>query len=228
MLPKTLALIDDDQVYVDGLASYLRGERIAVSTFADGRDFLAHSDPHGFKFYIADLMMPGIDGTELIKVLRMRTNAGVLVVSGRAAADTFKEVIRAGADMYLTKPVMFEQVALAIEAVQRRAGTIDPIQNMWRLNGRGGQLIAPDGAVVDLSDIDRALIECFVQAKGAVVPRETLLMQLGKSADFEASGGLNGTIFRLRRRIERVTPGVVPLQTKSGVGYVFRAPLCVI
>ena len=49
--------------------------------------------------------------------------------------------------------------------------------------------------------------------------------QLGKTADFEASGGLNGTIFRLRRRIERATPGAVPLQTKSGVGYVFRAPL---
>ena len=117
MFPKTLTLIDDDQVYVDGLAGYLRGEGIVVSTFADGRDFLAHPDPYGFNFYIADLMLPGIDGTELIKVLRMRTNAGVLVVSGRASADTFKEVIRAGADMYLTKPVVFEQVALAIEAV---------------------------------------------------------------------------------------------------------------
>ena len=225
MLPKTLTLIDDDQVYVDGLADYLRGEGIVVSTFADGRDFLAHPDPYGFNFYIADLMLPGIDGTELIKVLRMRTNAGVLVVSGRASADTFKEVIRAGADMYLTKPVVFEQVALAIEAVQRRASAIDPIHSTWRLDGRVGQLIAPDGAVVDLSDVDRTLIQCFVKANGEVVPRETLLTQLGKTADFEASGGLNGTIFRLRRRIERATPGAVPLQTKSGVGYVFRAPL---
>lgn len=170
-------------------------------------------------------MLPGIDGTELIKVLRMRTNAGVLVVSGRASADTFKEVIRAGADMYLTKPVVFEQVALAIEAVQRRASATDLVHNVWRLDGRVGQLVAPDGATVDLSDVDRTLIECFDKANGEVVTREALIAQLGKTAEFEASGGLNGTIFRLRRRIERATPGAVPLQTKSGVGYIFRAPL---
>lgn len=45
MLPTTLALIDDDQVYADGLAGYLRSEGIAVNTFADGRDFLAHLIP---------------------------------------------------------------------------------------------------------------------------------------------------------------------------------------
>ncbi len=228
MLPKTLTLIDDDLVYAEGLAGYLRNEGIVVSTFADGRDFLAHPDLYSSDFYVVDLMLPGIDGVELIKILRMRTNAGILVVSGRASPDTFKEVIRAGADMYLSKPVVFEQVALAVEAVQRRANAIDPIRNVWRLDGRIGQLIAPDGAVVELSELDRSVIECFVKANGGVVSRDTLLTQLGRTADFETSGGLNGTIFRLRRRIERATPGAVPLQTKSGVGYVFRAPLSMI
>jgi two-component system, OmpR family, response regulator len=86
-------------------------------------------------------------------------------------------------------------------------------------------LVAPDGARVDLSDADRALIECFIEAHGEVVRRETLLRRLGRPDDVEASGGLNATVFRLRRRIERATPVTVPLQTKSGVGYVFRAPL---
>ncbi|WP_422844196.1 response regulator transcription factor [Acidovorax sp. M2(2025)] len=225
MLPKTLTLIDDDRVYSLGLSRFLQGLGIAVTTFADGREFLAHADPYGFDFYIADLMLPGIDGTELIRVLRLRSNAGVLVVSGRASADTFKDVVRAGADMYLTKPVKFEQVALAIEAVQRRVHPADPVQNAWRLDRRAGQLTAPDGAVVDLSETDRTLMDCFAEAGGEVVPRETLLQRLGRAADFEASGGLNGAVFRLRRRIERATPGNVPLQTKSGVGYVFRAPV---
>lgn len=225
MLPKTLTLIDDDRAYANGLSRFLRGLGIVVTTFADGREFLVHPDPYGFDFYIADLMLPGIDGAELIKILRLRTNAGVLVVSGRASADTFKEVVRAGADMYLTKPVKFEQVALAIEAVQRRVHPVDPVQSAWRLDRRAGQLVAPDGAVIDLSDTDRTLVECFAEANGEVVTRDTLLARLGKTADFEASGGLNGAVFRLRRRIERATPGPVPLQTKSGVGYVFRAAL---
>jgi DNA-binding response OmpR family regulator len=228
MFPKTLALIDDDREYSDGLSRHLRELGITVEAFADSTDLLASADPYVFEFYVTDLMLPGVDGTGLIKVLRRRTNAGILVVSGRLAADTFKEVITAGADMYLTKPVQFEQVALAIGAVLRRAGATDPVQNVWRLDRRIGQLLAPDGARVDLSEADLALIESFLEADGEVVPREDLLARLGKTVDLQASGGLNGTVFRLRRRIERATPAAVPLQTKSGVGYAFRAPLTAI
>ena len=127
--------------------------------------------------------------------------------------------------MYLAKPVQFEQVALAITAIQRRMGLTDPVQNTWRLDRRIGQLVAPDGARIDLSAADLALVECFIEADGEIVTRETLLLRLGKAADLQTTGGLNGTVFRLRRRIERATPAAVPLQTKSGIGYAFRAPL---
>jgi two-component system OmpR family response regulator len=127
--------------------------------------------------------------------------------------------------MYLTKPVQFEQVALAIRAVQRRAGASKPYQSTWRLDRRHNRLIAPDGASVELSDADRAVIECFVESGGEVVSRDTLLQRLSGDAEHPTSGSLNASIFRLRRRIERATPGPVPLQTKSGVGYAFRSPI---
>jgi two-component system, OmpR family, response regulator len=228
MQPKTLALIDDDQEYAFGLSRYLGNIGIAVETFSDSTDLLARAEPYIFEFYVTDLMLPGVDGVALIKVLRKRINAGILVVSGRLSADTFKDVITAGADMYLAKPVQFEQVALAIGAVQRRSCATDPIQNPWLLDRRSSQLMAPDGARVDLSEADLALFECFIDADGQVVPRSVLLQRLGRTADAPTSSDLNGTVFRLRRRIERVTPASVPLQTKSGVGYAFRAPLKVI
>jgi two-component system, OmpR family, response regulator len=228
MLHKTLALIDDDREYSEGLARYLRERGFTVDVFPDGADLLAHTDPYAYGFYVTDLMLPSIGGTDLIKVLRRRTNAGILVVSGRLAADTFKDVITAGADMYLTKPVQFEQVALAIGAVQRRAGATNPLENTWRLDRRIGQLVAPNGARIELSEADRSLLECFVEAGGEVVPRASLLQHLIATSTSEASGDLNAVVFRLRRRIERATSGPVPLQTKSGVGYAFRAPLEVI
>jgi two-component system OmpR family response regulator len=224
-MPRTLALVDDDIEFREGLSGYLRQQGFAVTAFADSNDLLAHDDPFGFEFFVTDLLLPGVSGTDMIKVLRKRTNAGVLVVSGRLAADTFKEVITAGADMYLTKPVQFEQVALAIEAVQRRVGVSDTPKSIWRLDRRMGQLVAPDGACVDLSAADRALMECFVQADGEVVSRESLVQSLGKDGEHRAPESLNAIIFRLRRRIERATPAAVPLQSKSGVGYAFRAPL---
>ena len=225
MLPKSLALIDDDKEYAEFLAQYLQEQGVRVDVFSDSNDLLVHADPYGYQFYLVDLMLPGIDGVDLIKLLRRRTSAGLLVVSGRLAPDVFKDVISAGADMYLTKPVQFEQVVLAIKAVHRRVGTISHTQGEWRLERRTGQLVAPDGARVDLSDIDQALMECFIEAQGEVVSRETLRQRIGRPDDQDASDGLNATIYRLRRRIERATPLLVPLQSRSRVGYVFRAPL---
>lgn len=125
--------------------------------------------PYAYAFYVADLMLPGLDGADLIKVRRRRTNAGVVVVvSGRPAQDTFKKVVStAGADMCLAKPVQFEQVMLAIEAVVRRVGATDPIQNAWRLDRRIGQLVAPDGSRIDPSGTARMLVELFHRGRGA-------------------------------------------------------------
>ena len=228
MLPHTIALIDDDKEYADFLSQYLRSLDVQVQVFEDASQLLAHPDAHAFEFYLVDLMLAGIDGVSLISLLREKTSAGVLVVSGRLAPDVFKQVIEAGADMYLAKPVQFEQVALAIRAVHRRVATVASADTAWRLDLRAGQLVAPDGARVDLSDIDQTVLSCFAEAQGEVVRRDTLRQRLGKSAEDDATDGLNATIYRLRRRIERATPALVPLQSKSRIGYVFKAPLTVL
>jgi DNA-binding response OmpR family regulator len=147
------------------------------------------------------------------------------VVSGQLGPDVFTSVIGAGADMYLAKPVQFEQVAIAIKAVQRRAGVTAAGNPSWRLDRRAQQLLAPDGARIDLSEGDLAIVECFVSANGEIVSRNSLRARLGQGDDTDAVDSLNATIYRLRRRIEKATPTAVPLQSKSRVGYVFRAPL---
>jgi DNA-binding response OmpR family regulator len=228
MLPRTLALVDDDQEYTEFLAQYLREQGVEVDVFHDSNDLLVADHPYGYEFYVVDLMLPGVNGVKLIQMLRRRTNVGILVVSGRLDPGVFKEVIQASADMYLAKPVQFEQVALAIAAVQRRAAgaAASPVAPAWRLDRRAGRLLAPGDVSIDLSPTDLAVLECFVEADGAVVSREKLLQHLGRDHPPEAGGdGLNAAIFRLRRRIERATPAVVPLQSRSRVGYVFRAPL---
>jgi DNA-binding response OmpR family regulator len=225
MIPARLALVDDDAEYSEFLAQYLREAGVTVERFADSTDLLAHADAFGYDFYVVDLMLPGIDGVDLIKVLRRRTAAGVLVVSGRLAPDVFKAVISAGADMYLSKPVQFEQVLLAVKAVQRRAAPAVPGVAPWRLDRRARQLQAPDGARIDLSETDVSVLDCFVAAAGEPVTRESLLERLGRAPAGDQADGLNATIYRLRRRIERSTPAIVPLQSKSRVGYVFKAPL---
>jgi DNA-binding response OmpR family regulator len=225
MLPTSLALVDDDREYAEFLAQHLVSQGVQVQVFADSGALLAHPRAFEFGFYVVDLMLPGIDGLELIKVLRMRSRAGLLVVSGRSASTVFDQVITVGADMFLAKPVKFNQVVMAIRAVQRRVVSSGPSATAWTLDRRARQLVAPDGGRVDLSESDLLVLECFAAASGAVVEREALRRCLARDPGEVAADAITSTIYRLRRRIERATPAVVPLQSISRVGYAFRAPL---
>ena len=225
MLPTRLVLVDDDVVYCECLSQHLRSLGVEVTTFFDSNDLLASNGAYDHEFYVLDLGLPGVDGVELIKVLRKRTQAGVLVVSGRLGPDVFRQIVEAGADMYLVKPVQFEQVSLAIQAVQRRAAPPVAKAEAWRLNRQKAELLAPDGARVPLSDTDLQVLQCLLEAHGDTVTREALRQRLGRVPSAQGDDGLNAIIYRLRRRIERATPLMVPLQSRSRVGYVFKAPL---
>lgn len=224
MLPTTLALVDDDVEYAGFLAQHLRELGIDVTSFRNGNDLISDIDPYRFEFYVVDLMLPGIDGVALTQMLRRRTDAGLLVVSGRLGAEVFAQVVGAGADMYVAKPVQLEHVALAVRALYRRSSDRRSALP-WKLDRRARQLIAPDGGRADLTHADLSLIECFVAANGEAVPRSELLGKLTNVPGTDNKIDLNATIYRLRRRIERSTPAQIPLQPKSGIGYVFHAPL---
>jgi two-component system, OmpR family, response regulator len=228
MFPRTLALVDDDAEYGQYLAQHLVGQGVAVTVFDQSPVFLAHPKAFEFDFYLLDLSLPGIDGIELIKIIRLRTSAGVVVVSGRASPDVFASIVKAGADMYLAKPVEFDQVALAIQAVHRRSSRGTSSELPWRLDRHARDLVAPDGTRVSLSDTDLVVMNCLAEAHGEAVTRETLRVALGYGTDEGSQSSLNATIFRLRRRIERATPLPVPLQAKSRLGYQFRGALSVV
>ena len=90
---------------------------------------------------------------------------------------------------------------------------------------RAAQLIAPDGAKVDLSDTDMTVLRCFLDAEGGIVTRDTLISRLGRETASTLDNTLHATIYRLRRRIEKASSSLVPLQSEPRVGYIFRAPL---
>lgn len=225
MLPKNLALIDDDADFTESFAAYLREQDIDVHVYGDSSDLLASESPFGYGFYVVDLMLPGVEGDELIRILRRRTDAGVLVVSGKVGSSVFEGVIDAGADMYLEKPVSLEQIMLVIKALQRRSTQRGQRELGWVVDLRAGQLTAPDGAKVDLSDADVAVMRCFLDAEGGIVHRDTLMQRLGRDGANTLDNTLHATIYRLRRRIEKASSSLVPLQSEPRIGYVFRAPL---
>ncbi len=225
MLPKTLAIVDDDTDFTDSFSAFLREQGVEVHAFSDSSDLLASESPFGYEFYVVDLMLPGVAGDEMIRILRRRTDAGVLVVSGKVGPSVFEAVIDAGADMYLEKPVSLEQILLVVKALHRRAVLRGQREQGWTVDLRASQLLAPDGAKVDLSDTDMTVMRAFLDAEGGIVTRETLIQRLGRDDASTLDNTLHATIYRLRRRIEKASNSLVPLQSEPRVGYIFRAPL---
>lgn len=225
MLPSTLALVDSDATFCERVVRCLRERGVRVTTFDDSDALLTAQAPYDFRFYVIDLELPGIDGVDLIRILRRRSEAGILVISARQQPEAFDAAMQVGADMYLAKPVREEQALLAITAVQRRAATTAQPAPTWKLDRTAGALLTPDGVRVELSASDVVVMECFVDAGGQTVGREELRQRLGMSATNDSDNLLHATIYRLRRRIERATPELVPLQSRSRQGYVFRAPI---
>jgi two-component system, OmpR family, response regulator len=228
MFPKTIAIIDDDAEYAEFLAKYLQEQGVAVTVFGDSDDFLVAPNAYDFDFYLVDLMLPGIDGLDLIRLLRKRVRGGIVAVSGRLGAEVFDHVLTAGADMHLAKPVRFEQVALAVKAVHRRSAGATARTATWQLDRKGRRLVAPDGVNIDLAENDLAVMECFLNADGGTVAHSELRRIMGREESREADNTLHATIYRLRRRIERATQEIVPLQSQARVGYVFRGRLVAI
>ena len=122
----------------------------------------------------------------------------------------------------------FEQIDVAIQALYRRINSIAQTDQVWKLDRRARQLVTPAGERADLSDVDVAVLECFAHAAGEAVTRDVLLACLTGFPGNAGGVDLNATIYRLRRRVDRATPGALPLQSKSKVGYLFNAPLKVV
>jgi len=224
-LPRTLALIEDDPDYAEYLASHLGRTGVAVTVFRDSDEFLTSEGAFAYDFYLVDLMLPGVDGEDLVRLIRRKGWAGIIVVSGRADAGVFDDALRAGADMHLMKPVRLEQVSLAIEAVYRRMAGTRVQADTWQLDRAARTLRTPDGVRVELSDTDFEVVECFVSAHGTTVTRAALCKRLGRDPSTEADNILHAAIYRLRRRIEQQSSVTVPLRSEPKVGYSFRGKL---
>lgn len=224
LLPETLALIEADEAYGAQLAAVLRAQGCEVTLFADSDDFLVSEAPYGFGFYVVNLQQSGVDGAGLIRLLRRRTQVGIVAVSAPEFDGALRAALLAGADMHLTCPVDSDDLMLAVAAVYRRTSAPRTIPT-WTLDLGKQRLLTPAGHAIALSEADVTVLRAFEGQASTIVSRAELCTRFGRSADTENENWLHATIYRLRRRIERATVEPLPLQAQPRLGYVFRGRL---
>ncbi len=222
-----ICIVDDDRDFVEFLGQYLGARGLAAKGFATAELLLRSEDVAKFDLYILDLGLPGIDGIDLITLIRARTNAGILVISGRMGPDAFNSALSAGADMFINKPIRFDQVYNAIASVSRRM-SLRIVSNLpWRLLLKRTNLVAPNGSSVSLTPVELKILHRLFKDPSEVVTRQ----QLSEAGGIITSGddrNLDSAIFRLRRKIEKEAAQPSPLKTVHGLGYQVSKPVEII
>lgn len=216
--PVSLCIVDDDADFVSFLSRYLEARNCKVMAFDSAEAFLESPPALAQQFFLVDLTLPGADGVDLISMIRTHGNAGIIVISGRMGPDAFSSALAAGADMFINKPVRFDQVYQAILSVTRRIGAARVVAGNWTYDDRFGVLRSPSAQIVRLSKTEQKLLTALLAADGRPLDRQAL-SQAGGITSSKDDRNLDAAMFRMRRRIEQSTREAAPLRTIHGSGY---------
>jgi len=216
--PSNICIVDDDADFAEFLAEYLRLRGSACAVFNSAEELMQSDGIASYDFFIIDLGLPGIDGTDLTALIRGRNTGGILVVSGRLGADAFNSALAAGADMFVNKPVRFDQVTHAVSSIWRRFSEPRARTETWKITPSFSDLISPTGLKISLTPMEGKLIRKLSENADVSVSRADLALASGITGSVDYRN-LDATFFRLRRKIERDAGCPSPFRTVHGVGY---------
>ncbi len=216
-----LLLVDDDTELCSLLAEFLRREGYTVQPEYEGRAGLEKALNGGFDLIVLDVMLPGMDGFEILKRLRAQSQVPVLMLTARGEDVDRIVGLELGADDYLPKPFNPRELAARIRAILRRSEGL-PQTSRLEVNGialdPGSREVRRDGDRVELTTLEFSILEMLMRSAGRVVSRDALMESLynRKATPFDRSVDMH--VSHLRRKLENERPLI---KTVRGVGYQF-------
>ncbi|MDQ1477319.1 MAG: two-component system, OmpR family, response regulator [Actinomycetota bacterium] len=218
-------LIVEDEVRMAALLR--RGfveEGYAVDIANNGTDAVWLATEATFDTLILDVMLPGVDGFEVCRVLREKgCRAPVLMLTARDSVEDRVRGLDAGADDYLTKPFSFAELSARVRALLRRGASARPTVlevGDLRLDPAAHRATRAD-AELSLSPKEMALLELFMRHPDEVITRTQILDHVWDFAYDGMSNVVDQYVSYLRRKIDKPF-GRDDLQTVRGVGYRLR------
>ena len=226
-----ILLVDDEQAIQTLLAYPLRRDGYEVVPAHDGREALDRFAEGRFDLVVLDVMLPRLDGIEVCRRLRSRSQVPIIMLTARD--DEVDKVLglEMGADDYITKPFSVREFRSRVRAALRRA-------EMLGARPRGEEPIDLAGLRIDferravtvrrnrveLTYVEFEVLAALARAPGKVFTREVLLEQVWGDSAYRDPRTIDVHIRHLREKIERDPGSPEYLFTVRGVGYRFRDP----
>ncbi|MDA7764031.1 response regulator transcription factor [Pelagibacterales bacterium] len=218
-LDSHILIVDDDDKIRELLKDFLISNNFLVSTAINGEDAIKKIELVNFDILILDIMMPGIDGYELTKIIRLKSLVPIIHLTAMDDTDSVIQGLELGADDYLSKPFEPKELLLRIKNILKKTDTKsfkDQIQiNNLILNLVTGE-ISGSKSSKSLNSNELSILRILSKNIGKAFSREELSKILG----FEQERTLDVCINRLRKKIEKDPKFPKYLKTKRGAGYV--------
>ncbi len=218
-------LIEDDKTIGQNIAMVLNKEGMVVDTSYLGEDGLEMAKLYEYDIIIVDLILPGIDGYEVVRSLRAaRNNTPIMILSGLSGSDKKVKGLGFGADDYLTKPFDRSELIARVNALVRRSkGLADPIVRTGSMEiNLNSKIVTIDGKVLHLTSKEYALVELLGMRKGTTINKEQFLNHLYGGMDEPEMKIIDVFLCKIRRKIEKLSGGEEYIETVWGRGYILK------
>lgn len=221
--PRVL-LIDDDQRLFDLLSRYLAGHGVSVSWASDGARGLERlASGSAFDAVLLDVMMPGMDGLEVLRRLRARSRVPVIMLTARGEETDRIVGLELGADDYLPKPFNPRELLARLRAVLRRVEQTLHVEHLQigeiTLN-LGAREVSRRGEPVLLTAAEFDMLALLAQRAGRVVSRDQLLQAAGRGDVAVGDRVVDVHISHLRQKLEEDSRDPALIKTIRGAGYI--------
>lgn len=223
---RRVLVVDDEPHIRTVLRGYLEADGFAVSEAADGEAALAALRVGPFDLVLLDVMLPGIDGLEVLRQVRGFSDAYVILVTARTEEVDKLVGLGVGADDYVTKPFSPREVTARVKAVLRRdRGVLADAEAPLRFQGltvnRVGRDVEANGRPVALSSLEFDLLAALAGAPGRVYSRAQLLEQVWGYDFYGDERVIDVHIRSLRARLGDDAGDPHLIATVRGSGYKF-------
>ncbi|MBA2320769.1 MAG: response regulator transcription factor [Deltaproteobacteria bacterium] len=222
-MPIRALLIDDDSRLAELLAGYLRPHDVILAHAPDGARGLAAIEAGGVDLVVLDVMMPGLDGLDVLRRLRTRSAVPVLMLTARGDETDRVVGLELGADDYLAKPVYPRELLARMRAILRR---VSPPSRDRRIVV-GDLEIDPDGRTARIGDRDLGLtalefdlLRALAERAGRVVPRDALWEAAGRADTAVSDRTVDVHVSHLRAKLGDDAREPRRLKTVRGAGYI--------
>jgi len=222
-----ILLIEDDSSTAKSIELMLQSENFIVDSTDLGEDGLEIGKLYDYDLMILDLMLPDMDGYEVLRRLRSgMIMTPVLILSGLTEPDSKVKGLGFGADDYLTKPFDKAELIARIHAIVRRSkGHSESVIRTGKLAvNLDTRMVEVDNQPVHLTGKEYGILELLSLRKGTTLTKEMFLNHLYGGMDEPELKIIDVFICKLRKKLSKATDGENYIETVWGRGYVLRDP----